>query len=64
MRMPTVASASHNGFAYRFTSRNGFVHEGSEDDGENGAGRALLNEFQENGVQNAFVVSRLYGSKK
>ena len=64
MRLPTVASASHNVFAYRFTSKDGSVHEGSEDDGEHGAGRALLNTFQENGVQNALVVvSRWYGSK-
>ena len=52
MRLPTVASASHNVFGYRFPSKDGSLHEGSEDDGEHSAGRALLNSFQENGLQN------------
>ena len=49
MRMPTVVSTIHNVFANRLTSKDDSVYEGSEDDGGHGAGRALLNTFQENG---------------
>ena len=48
-RMPTVVSTIHNVFANRLTSKDDSVYEGSEDDGDHGAGRALLNTFQENG---------------
>lgn len=43
-----MVSASHNVLAYRFTGKDGTLHEGSDDDGEHGAGRALLNTFDEN----------------
>ncbi|XP_062588958.1 uncharacterized protein LOC134250618, partial [Saccostrea cucullata] len=43
MRVETVPSASHNIYAYRFSRSDGVVHEGSNDDGEHGAGRLLLN---------------------
>ena len=49
MRMPTVVSTIHNVFANRLTSKDDSVYEGSEDGGGHGAGRALLNTFQENG---------------
>lgn len=64
LRLPNVVSASHNVLVYRFTSKDGTIHEGSDDDGEYGAGRALLSTFDENGIQNTLVVvSRWYGSK-
>lgn len=64
MRINTISSASHNIYAYRFTSPDGSTHEGSDDDGEFGAGRALLKTLIDNEVTNALVVvSRWYGSK-
>ena len=64
MRVSTVSSASHNVYAYRFISSDGTVHEGSDDDGEHGAGRALLNSLKDSELQNVVVVvSRWYGSK-
>ncbi|XP_065943272.1 uncharacterized protein [Magallana gigas] len=64
MRIPTISSASHNMIAYRFVSKDGIQHEGSDDDGEHGAGRALLRTMCDNGTQNALVVvSRWFGSK-
>eukprot|EP00105_Crassostrea_gigas_P021833 XP_011441123.1 PREDICTED: protein IMPACT homolog [Crassostrea gigas] len=56
LRLPNVVSASHNVLAYRFASKDGTIHEGSDNDGEYGAGRALLSTFDENGIQNALVV--------
>lgn len=38
MRIPTISSASHNVIAYRFVSKDGIQHKGSDDDGEHGAG--------------------------
>lgn len=64
MRVPTVSSASHNVFAYRFKSNDGTIHEGADDDGEHGAGRALLRSLVDNEHLNVtVVVSRWYGSK-
>lgn len=56
MRQQCVSSASHNIYAYRFKSSDGTTHEGSEDDGEVGAGRALLRTLTENDIQNTVVV--------
>uniref|UniRef100_K1Q8I3 Impact N-terminal domain-containing protein n=1 Tax=Magallana gigas TaxID=29159 RepID=K1Q8I3_MAGGI len=39
LRIPTISSASHNVIAYRFVSF--LQHEGSDDDGEHVAGRAM-----------------------
>lgn len=55
-RLPMVASASHNVFAYCFTSKDCSVHEGSENAVEHDAGRALQKTFQENGAQNTLMV--------
>ena len=64
MRTDTVASASHNIYAYRFTSQDGSIHEGSDDDGEHGAGRSLLKAMTDNEITNALVVvSRWFGGK-
>lgn len=64
MRVPTVSSASHNVFAYRFKSNDGTIHEGADDDGEHGTGRALLRSLIDNEQLNVtVVVSRWYGSK-
>lgn len=64
LRLPTISSASHNVYAYRFAGSDGMVHEGSEDDGEHGAGRTLLSAMNDNGIQNALiVVSRWFGNK-
>ena len=57
-----VANASHNIYAYRFTSQDGSIHEGFDDDGEYGAGRSLLKAMIDNEITNAlFVVSRWFG---
>ena len=57
MRTDTVASASHNIYAYRFTSQDGSIHESSDDDGEHGAEAMTDNE-----ITNALVVvSRWFG---
>ena len=64
MRIDTLPSASHNIYAYRFTSNDGTQHEGSNDDGEHGAGRSLLKSLADNEINNALVVvSRWYGNK-
>lgn len=64
LRLPTISSASHNVYAYRFAGSDGTVHDGSEDDGEHGAGRTLLSAMNDNGIQNALiVVSRWFGNK-
>ncbi|XP_062569456.1 uncharacterized protein LOC134231515 [Saccostrea cucullata] len=63
MRVETVPSASHNIYAYRFSSSDGVVHEGSNDDGEHGAGRLLLKTLADNEINNALVVvSRWHGN--
>ncbi|XP_078320130.1 uncharacterized protein LOC111114097 [Crassostrea virginica] len=41
MRKEGVPSATHNVYAYRFQGQDGTIHEGSDDDGEYGAGRHL-----------------------
>ncbi|XP_062589274.1 uncharacterized protein LOC134250924 [Saccostrea cucullata] len=64
MRTDNTTSASHNIYAFRFTSNDGTIHEGSEDDGEHGAGRMLLKTLTDNDINNALVVvSRWCGSK-
>lgn len=64
MRQQGVCSDSHNICAYRFKSSDGIIHEGSEENGEAGAGRALLRSLTENNIQNTVVVvARWFGSK-
>ena len=64
MRLDSIPSASHNIYAYRFKSPDGATHEGSEDDGEHGAGRSLLNALKDNEIENSLVVvSRWFGGK-
>lgn len=64
MRSDSISSASHNIFAFRFTGSDGTTHDGSEDDGEHGAGRLLLKALIDNDVKNTLVVvSRWYGNK-
>ncbi|XP_056014725.1 protein IMPACT-B-like [Ostrea edulis] len=63
-RIPKVLSATHNIYAYIFTNADGVVHEGSDDDGEHGAGRALLQELKGQNVSNCVVVvSRWFSGK-
>lgn len=64
LRLPNVSSATHNVYAYRFVNQDGVVQEGSEDDDEYGACRALLQMLRDNNTTNAMVlVSRWYASK-
>lgn len=64
MHLNTISSASHNIFAYRFTSPDGSTYEGSDDDGEFGAGRELLKTLIDNEVTKALIViSHWYVSK-
>ena len=64
MRLDSIPSASHNVYAYRFTSTDGTTHKGSDDDGEHGAGRSLLNTLRDNEIENSLVVvSRWFGEK-
>ncbi|XP_052693143.1 protein IMPACT homolog [Crassostrea angulata] len=64
MRSDSIASASHNIFAFRFTGNDGTTHDGSDDDGEHGVGRLLLKALIDNDVKNTLVVvSRWYGNK-
>ncbi|XP_055999688.1 uncharacterized protein LOC130047930 [Ostrea edulis] len=64
MRLDSIPSASHNIYAYRFTGNDGISHEGSDDDGEHGAGRALLIALKDNEIENSLVVvSRWFGGK-
>ena len=59
-----VARASHNIYAYRLKSGNGFI-EHYEDDREWGAGRMLLELLKKNGRENELVcVTRWYGGKR
>lgn len=51
MRSDSISSASHNIFAFRFTGSDGTTHDGSEDDGEHGAGRLLLKALIDNDVK-------------
>lgn len=63
IRQQGVPSASHNIYAHRFKNSDGITHEGSEDDGEVGAGRSLLGTLTENDIQNTVVVvARWFGS--
>ena len=63
-KIPKVSSATHNVYAYIFTNAEGVVHEGSDDDVEHDAGRALLQEMKEQNVSNcAVVVSRWFNGK-
>ena len=65
MRLEGVPSATHNVYAYRFEGQDGAIHEGSNDDGEHGAGRQLLRTLVDNEIKNALVVvSRWYSGNK
>lgn len=52
MRLEGVPSATHNVYAYRFEGQDGAIHEGSNDDGEHGAGRQLLRTLVDNEIKN------------
>lgn len=56
MRVPTVSSASYTVFVYRFKSNDGIIHDGGNDDGEHGAGGALLRSLIDNEQLNVTVV--------
>ncbi|XP_048727016.2 protein IMPACT-B-like [Ostrea edulis] len=64
-RISKVSSATHNIYAYIFTNEDGVMHEGSDDDGEHGAGRALLQKLKDRNVSNCVVVvvSRWFSGK-
>lgn len=65
MRLDGVPSATHNVYAYRFEGQDGAINEGSNDDGEHGAGRQLLRTLVDNEIKNALVVvSRWYSGNK
>lgn len=50
------ASASHTIFPFRFMGSDGTTNDGSEDDGEHGAGRLLLKALIVKAVENTLVV--------
>ncbi|XP_048743265.2 protein IMPACT homolog [Ostrea edulis] len=55
MRLDSIPSASHNIYAYRFTSNDG-ITRWSDDDGEHGTGRALLVTQKYNEIEISLVV--------
>lgn len=61
--VPHLKTATHNAWAYRATdARTGYVAEGSEDDGETGAGALLLRVMRELGATDTLVVmTRWFG---
>jgi hypothetical protein len=61
--IPHLKTATHNAWAYRTTDpRTGYVAEGSDDDGETGAGALLLRVMRELGAVDALVVmTRWFG---
>ena len=60
--MRKIHRAKHNVSAYRITRPNGEVVEGSDDDGEAGAGIVLLNLLQKANMTNCLVVvTRWFG---
>jgi hypothetical protein len=63
-RNDSIPSASHNVYAYRFTSTDGTTHEGSDDDGEHGAWRSLLSTLRDNKIENSIVVVSRWFSEK
>ena len=65
MRKEGVPSATHNVYAYRFQGQDGTIHEGSDDDGEYGAGRHLLKSLTDHEINNVLViVSRWFSGNK
>ncbi|TAQ87166.1 hypothetical protein B7494_g4490 [Chlorociboria aeruginascens] len=59
---PSVQSADHNITAFRYQNPQGFITEESNDDGESGGGRHILNVLQTNNITNVLlVVTRWYG---
>jgi putative IMPACT (imprinted ancient) family translation regulator len=59
----SLASATHNIYAYRIATRTGF-HEGQKDDGEHGASFKLLQLLRQKKLQNCMVVvTRWYGGQ-
>ncbi|XP_078320128.1 protein IMPACT-B-like [Crassostrea virginica] len=56
MRKEGVPSATHNVYAYRFQGQDGTIHEGSDDDGEYGAGRHLLKSLTDHEINNVLVI--------
>ncbi|KAJ8311168.1 hypothetical protein KUTeg_011281 [Tegillarca granosa] len=64
LRDQLIIRADHNITVYRFTDKDGRIHDGFDDDGEFGAGSTLLKYLQENNVTNKLVVvSRVSGEK-
>ena len=58
------ASATHNIYAYRISTPDG-ICEYYYDDGEFGAGRRVLKQLQDAGLQNILVcVTRWFGGKE
>ena len=65
MRKEGVPSATHNVYTYRFQGQDGTIHEGSDDDGEYGAGRHLLKSLTDHEINNVLViVSRWFSGNK
>lgn len=56
LRLPTISSASHDVYTYRFAGSDGAVHDGSEDDGKHRAGRSLISAMNDNEIQKALIV--------
>lgn len=60
----SLASATHNIYAYRVTKGDGKFDEAYRDDGEHGAGFKLLKYMKDNDIENAIVVvTRWFGNK-
>ena len=68
LMQPSCASAAHNILAYRYgdsTNNRENIQEGFIDDGEHGAGAAVLRCLKLNNIQNtAVVVTRIWSGNK
>ena len=60
----SLASATHNIYAFRTMTQDGKIDEGYRDDGEHGAGHRLLKYLRDNDIDNTMtVVTRFFGNK-
>ena len=60
----SLATATHNIYAYRISNGMGTFEEGYRDDGEHGAGFRLLKYLQDNAIADTMtVVTRFFGNK-
>ena len=60
----SLASATHNIYAFRISNPDGKFDEGYRDDGEHGAGYKLLKYLKENNIDDTIcVVTRWFGNQ-